>query len=107
MVHYAQQEGNEMTRTEELLKLAEAANENATKDDWGSRAKFELQYSRLIAACTPETIKQLVELCRLMKTPLLYLHKLRSEEDATYTGSALEADVKKAIATFNKFEGGE
>ena len=103
MVHYAQQEGNEMTRTEELMKLAEAANENATKDDWGSRAKFELQYSRLIAACTPETIKQLVELCRLQPGAL----KWAAEVDSAYDGEPAD-ELTEAIAAFNRFEkGGE
>lgn len=109
-----------MSCTEELLKLAEAATPGPWRADgehgyidcvctktFCIASDIEKEDAAFIAAANPETIKQLVELCRLMKTPLLYLHKLRSEEDATYTGSALEADVKKAIAAFNKFEGGE
>lgn len=91
-----------MPRTEELMKLAEAANENATKDDWGSRAKFELQYSRFIAAATPETIKQLVELVRLQNAALIELSPCMHKECCQLQNQTQD----HAITAFNKFEQG-
>ena len=91
-----------MTRTEELMKLAEAAIANPvafsmrdghTHVDMGRAIKQEL----FKQAADPETIKQLVELCRLQHEAL-ELASMRLE-------SAL---VENAITAFERFEkGGE
>jgi len=88
--------GNEMTRTEELLILAEAAiheRNNFATIELGDISHYEL----FEAMATPETIKQLVELCRLQNEALLLL------DYGTRFDEAVEA-----IEAFNKFEqGGE
>ena len=74
-----------MTRTEELLKLAEAA-----------KSKSMISVIPFRVAASPETIKQLVELVWLQHEALNLLDYGTRFEEAT-----------KAIAAFNKFEGGE
>lgn len=115
-----------MTRTEELLALAEKATSGPWKwvgdtlesesldadyatvlavEQLPRYAYPELQSGELviendadrdfIAACDPETIKQLVELCRLQHGAL----KMYAERGY--------CDPYPSIAAFNKFEGGE
>lgn len=76
-----------MTRTEELMKLAEAS----IKERPARNRLYKLQ-----DAANPETIKQLVELCRLQHEALMLLDYGTRFDEAT-----------GAIAAFNKFEGGE
>ena len=83
-----------MTRTEELLKLAEAAT-SPYADDWELKAAL-LKFDR---AANPEIIRQLLELVRLQHEAL----KLHAEQyphmQKGYTVDALEA--------FNKWENGK
>lgn len=59
--------------------------------------------SMFIAAANPETIKQLVELCRLQHEAL----KWAAEVDSAYDGEPAD-ELTEAIAAFNRFEkGGE
>lgn len=90
-----------MTRTEELLALAEAS----IKERPARNRLYKLQ-----DATNPETIKQLVELCRLQNEAL----KLVGNNLVPDYGQGHFAvqrfdklDIEKAIAAFNKFEGGE
>lgn len=95
-----------MTRTEELMNLAEAAmvidhNEHA---EWYAAEYLERQgvyYPKnarfIAAAANPETIKQLVALCRLQHAALMQMEDYE----------VLPGEWDTAIAAFNKFEGGE
>lgn len=74
-----------MTRTEELMKLAEAA-----------KSKSMISVIPFRVAANPGTIKQLVELVRMQHEALKLLDY----------GTRFEA-ATEAIAAFNKFEGGE
>ena len=76
-----------MTRTEELLKLAEAAT-SPYADDWELKAAL-LKFDR---AANPETIKQLVELVRLQHAAM---------------NSPSGRKYNEAIEAFNKWENGE
>lgn len=101
---------SEMTRTEELLALAEKAtpgpwvveegslvNRECDDDDkWCIAEIYHNDNIGFIAAANPETIKQLVELCRLQHEALMLLDYGTRFDEAT-----------GAIAAFNKFEGGE
>ena len=96
-----------MSRTKELLALAEAAAPGPWRADGehGSidcvctktfciASDIEKEDAAFIAAANPETIKQLVELCRLQHDALI----------------AFRGDVgaNEAIAAFERFEqGGE
>jgi hypothetical protein len=98
-----------MTRTEELLALAEAATSGPWDTNPADAFSSELEvtannhyisvcdaapYDALfIAAANPETIKQLVELVRLQHYAL------------TYEGAAEFQIYGEAIAAFNKWEG--
>ena len=83
-----------MTRTEELMKLAEAS----IKERPARNRLYKLQ-----DAANPETIKQLVELCRLQHEAL----KWAAEVDSAYDGEPAD-ELTEAIAAFNRFEkGGE
>ena len=55
-----------------------------------------------IAAANPETIKQLVELCRLQHEAIT-----KCTEWGLHYGRHCEQPMEEAIAAFNKFEGGE
>ena len=81
-----------MSRTEELLALAEAAiheRNNFATIELGDISHYEL----FEAMATPETIKQLVELVWLQHEALNLLDYGTRFEEAT-----------KAIDAFNKFE---
>lgn len=94
-------EGSEMTRTEELMALAEDCKRGwHTAEDLSNI--FEVCEADLIAAANPETIKQLVELCRLQHEAL----KWAAEVDSAYDGEPAD-ELTEAIAAFNRFEGGE
>ena len=107
-----------MTRTEELLALAEKATPGPwwkgkcepTADGhalaWigihfvdceGGQSNYKEQAddAAFIAAANPETIKQLVELCRLQNEALKRVKNVKFHQ------------IEEAIAAFNKFEGGE
>lgn len=98
-----------MSRTEELLALAEKAtpgpwvveegslvNRECDDDDkWCIAEIYHNDNIGFIAAANPETIKQLVELCRLQHEAL----KMYAERGY--------CDPYPSIAAFNKFEGGE
>ena len=94
-----------MTKTEELLKLTEAAlvidhNENAdwySETDMMSRVHYK-KNARFIAAANPATIKQLVELCRLQHEAL----KALSMKQARWTDNQIAA-----LEAFDAFEKGE
>ena len=77
-----------MTRTEELLALAEAAT-SPYADDWELKQAL-LKFDK---AANPETIKQLVKLVWLQHEALNLLDYGTRFEEAT-----------KAIAAFNEFE---
>ena len=84
-----------MTRTEELLALAEAAT------PWLNRTQTQVcdlaDGNGAVLTINPETIKQLVELCRLQHEALKMLDYGTRFDEAT-----------EAIAAFNRFEkGGE
>ena len=94
-----------MSRTKELLALAEAAAPGPWRADgehgyidcvctktFCIASDIEKEDAAFIAAANPETIKQLVELCRL-------------QHDALTDDSLVK--INNAIAAFNKFEGGE
>jgi hypothetical protein len=99
-----------MTRTEELLKLAEAATSGPWDTNPADALSIELEvtannhyisicdatpYDALfIAAANPETIKQLVELVRLQNSVL---------SDERYIPRY--SQVVEAIEAFNKWEG--
>lgn len=91
-----------MTRTEELMKLAEAAMYEAA--NFATIALGDTsQYDLFEAAANPETIKQLVELVRLQNEAL----KWAAEVDSAYDGEPAD-ELTEAIAAFNRFEkGGE
>lgn len=72
-----------MTRTEELLALAEAA----IKERPARNRLYKLQDT-----ADPETIKQLIALCKLQHEVLLEFKSM--------------SVCDEAIAAFNKFEGG-
>lgn len=79
-----------MTRTEELLKLAEAA-----EPYWYGPINGPVQ--DFVDEVTPPLLKQLVELCRLQHEALKMLDYGTRFDEAT-----------EAIAAFNRFEkGGE
>jgi hypothetical protein len=79
-----------MTRTEELLALAEAATPITVLNDNGE----ETGWARIPSVSVrPETIKQLVELVRLQ------------HEALTYEGAAEFQIYGEAIEAFNKWEG--
>lgn len=103
-----------MTRTEELLALAEAAiEENGNNDgqwyipeslDVVSQGFIDGADATFIAACDPETIKHLVELVRLQHAALIELSPCMHEECCQLQNQTQD----QAIAAFNKFEqGGE
>ena len=81
-----------MTRTEELMKLAEAA-----------KSKSMISVIPFRVAANPETIKQLVELCRLQHVALIELSPCMYKE----CQQVQKETQDHAIAAFNKFEGGE
>ena len=86
-----------MTRTEELLKLAEAATQRQTLVSGVSQEMMAFSW-----AANPETIKQLVELVRLQHEAL--------EAEAKYArrrGDDVVAWVDQALAAFNKWESGK
>ena len=83
-----------MTRTEELLALAEAS----IKERPARNRLYKLQ-----DAANPETIKQLVELCRLQHVALIELSPCMYKE----CQQVQKETQDHAIAAFNKFEGGE
>lgn len=98
-----------MSRTEELLALAEKATPGPWRADgehgyidcvctktFCIASDIEKEDAAFIAAANPETIKQLVELCRLQHGALMLLDYGTRFDEAT-----------GAIAAFNKFEGGE
>ena len=82
-----------MTRTEELMKLAEAAS---NEDD---DAMVELQFEG-------PTIKQLVELCRLQHDRLAGAELFVNSKECIKQPEGRDW-YAEAIAAFNKFEGGE
>lgn len=83
----------EMTRTEELLKLCEAA-----EPYWYGPINGPVQ--DFVDEVTPPLFKQLVELVRLQNSALKYAaDQVYSEQN--------DDEIGKAIAAFNKFEGGK
>ena len=101
---------SEMTRTEELLALAKEATPGPWRADgehgyidcvctktFCIASDIEKEDAAFIAAANPETIKQLVELCRLQHEALMLLDYGTRFDEAT-----------GAIAAFNHFDqGGE
>ena len=105
-----------MTKTEELLKLTEAATpgpwrftangvigSDAMPDEqfivlWDDDARNRFNDFPLIAAANPATIKQLVELVRLQHEAL----KASSMKQARWTDEQIEA-----LDAFDRFEKGE
>ncbi len=83
-----------MTRTEELLALADAASEPRITGSLPEYERHHVSIKEFIAACNPETIKQLIALVRLQHETLLELEPY------------IPARVV-AIEAFNKFERGE
>ena len=79
-----------MTRTEELLKLAEAA-----EPYWYGPINGPVQ--DFVDEVTPPLLKQLVELCRLQHEAIKIM---KGRLEFSHAGN-------KAIAAFNKFERGE
>ena len=117
-----------MTRTEELLALAEAATPGPWRFVIDGAYKLQMPSDRggvstqmcdeqyypwvpdrkadweHIAAANPETIKQLVELCRLQHVALIELSPCMYKE----CQQVQKETQDHAIAAFNKFEqGGE
>lgn len=91
-----------MTRTEELMALAEDCKRGwHTAEDLSNI--FEVCEADLIAAANPETIKQLVELVRLQQSALEFASDFIPASECKVG----ECEVCEAIAAFNKFEGGE
>lgn len=102
-------EKNEMSKTEELLKLAEAATpgpwrsyEDVVTFPWpeggfcladGPKPRANADF---IAAANPETIKALIVLVRLQHDAL--------KADALYAETSQVAEV---LAAFNKWESGK
>ena len=87
-----------MTRTEELLALAEAVDvepylPSRTRDDI---ATLELAWDKYRHAATPQTIKQLVELVRLQHEAL---------RSCSMGCSYDVQEVVAALEAFNKWEG--
>jgi hypothetical protein len=99
-----------MTRTEELLALAEAAT-SPYADDWELKQAL-LKFDR---AANPETIRQLVELVRLQNAALFETTALCTnyeavEEDDGYQFTEAPAVIEQgneALAAFNKWENGK
>ena len=105
-----------MTKTEQLLNLAEAATpgpwrytangvigSDAMPDEqfvvlWDDDARNRFNDFPLIATANPATIKQLVELCRLQHEAL---------ETCSMGCSYDVQDVVKALAAYERFEKGE
>jgi hypothetical protein len=114
-----------MTRTEELLALAEAATPGPWDTNPADAFSSELEvtannhyisicdaapYDALfIAAANPETIKQLVELVRLQNSALKeYTGVCRSYNDPSDFGPRVIDEgfhAMEAIEAFNKWEG--
>ena len=106
-----------MTRTEELLALAEKATPgpwvwpNVGSGDFVIAGEDRLaigfldspRTAKYVAACNPETSKQLVELCRLQHVALIELSPCPYKE----CQQVQKETQDHAIAAFNKFEGGE
>jgi hypothetical protein len=84
-----------MTRTEELLKLAEAATPGPHRIGV-PQPIVDLADREFQRVCTPETIRQLVELVRLQHEALKHWGEF-TYEAAFSTSEAIEA--------FNKWEG--
>ena len=87
-----------MTRTEELLALAEAAT-SPYADDWELKQAL-LKFDR---AANPETIKQLVELVRLQNSAL----EFASDFIPTSYCNIGDCMVCETIEAFNKWENGK
>ena len=79
-----------MTRTEELLALAEAAT-SPYADDWKLKQAL-LKFDR---AASPEAIKQLIELVRLQHEALMQMEDYE----------VLPGEWNTAVEAFNKWEG--
>lgn len=106
-----------MTRTEELMKLAEAATPglwywpNVGSGDFVIAGEDRLaigfldspRTAKYVAAANPETIKQLVELVRLQNAALEFASDFIPASECKVG----ECEVCEAIAAFDKFEGGE
>ena len=105
-----------MTRTKELMKLAKAATPGPWRADgehgyidcvctktFCIASDIEKEDAAFIAAANPETIKQLVELCRLQHVALIELSPCMYKE----CQQVQKETQDHAIAAFNKFEGGE
>ena len=100
-----------MTRTEELLKLAEEAMavESLDVDDGdvtfnGGSTSWNRTQRNFFRALTPETIKQLVELVRLQHEALQTWVKCCEISSTIRTEVAVPL---RAIEAFNKWENGE
>jgi hypothetical protein len=109
----------EMTRTEELLALAEAATSGPWDTNPADALSSELEvtannhyisicdaapYDALfIAASNPETIKQLVELVRLQHEALR-MNKTPLED---YFTQPRIVQMREALEAFNKWENGK
>jgi hypothetical protein len=90
-----------MTRTEELLALAEAAT-SPYADDWELKQAL-LKFDR---AANPTTIKQLVELVRLQHEALdtCDVGDVKYPDDTQFYD---DHKVEKAIEAFNKWDDGK
>jgi hypothetical protein len=90
-----------MTKTEELLALAEAATKRQTLVSGVSQEMMAFSW-----AANPETIKRLVELVQLMK---FHFDTIADEEswdtDGTWNSSSYPDEIAmEAIEAFNNFE---